>query len=253
MMKTTVLLAFLILAGCSRNDTLVDVIPSPTPTPTPGGVKFPLAPYQDSLDTLYFKVWSDSSWMAYGGTKVIGTTTYFVVKDNAGNEYYYDSAGYAGFYNPGSTVIIFDTPLGAWPDSLQIYGQISESTTFPYQGYSWTMSNTYRLADTSAASAAFGTFDPSLHFQYVSSLVAAGSGSTSSADLWLANGPGQIVQEDMYGNVFIMARGHVNGRYWGVGFAKPSPARTLSRTRPEELLNALSAGVRMKFRFRGAR
>ena len=246
--KWSALIVVLLVAGCSQTNTPVGIIPAPTPTPS--GVKFPLAPYQDMLDTLYFKVWSDSSWIEYGGTKVIGTSAYIVMKDNLGDEYYYDSLGYAGFYNPGSQVILFDTPLGAWPDSLQINGQFNESTTFSYQGYSWTIYDTYNLADTSSASATVGTFDPCLHLQYMSTIYVAGSGNSSYEDIWLANGPGEIVQEDASGGTIVMARGHVNGRYWGTGVATAAPGRALAKSGPENLLRIVSAGLRANIRLR---
>jgi len=251
-MRTSAFLGILLLAGCSKNDTLVDVIPAQTAPPVLGGVKYALAPYQDALDSLYYKVWSDSSWTAYGGTKVIGTGTYTVLKDDIGDEYYYNSQGYAGFYNPGGTVIIFDTPLGVWPDSLPIGGQINESTTFAYQGYTWSMYNVYVLADTTTASAAFGTFDPCLHVQLVSTVYVAGSGSSSIEDFWLASGPGEIVQEDGSGDSAIMARGYVNGRYWGGGAAKPAPAGTLSKSSPVSLQRTLAAGLRVGIHIRRA-
>ena len=253
-MKVSAFLGILLFVGCSHNDTLVGIIPAPNSTSTAGGAKFALAPYQDMLDTLYYKVWSDSSWTAYGGTKVIGTGTYTVIKDNAGDEYYYNSQGYAGFYNPGATIVMFDTPLGAWPDSLPINGQINESTTFAYQGYTWTLYNTYNLADTTSASAAFGTFDPCLHIQFVSTFYVAGSGNSTYEDFWLANGPGEIVQEDEYGVTTVMVRGQVNGKYWGAAAAKAMPARSLSKSEPRDLQRALLAGlpVRMQ-RFESSR
>ena len=249
-MKSLTVFFLLLFAGCGAKDTLVGVIPASNSNPTAGSVRFPLAPYEESLDTLYYKLWSDSSWTAYGGTKVIGTATYTVVKDNAGDEYYYSPQGYAGFYTPGSSVILFDTPLGAWPDSLPINGQINEATTFTYQGSSWTMYNTYTLADTTSAGTSFGTFDPCLHLQFVSILVLAGTGSSASEDMWLANGPGQIAQEDQLGNITVMVSGHVNGKSWGVVAAKAAPAGTLSKSGPKDLLRVVSAGLGAKIHFR---
>ena len=241
-MKGSALLGILLLAGCSGHNTPVG--PMQAPAPTAGGVKFPLAPYQDALDTLYYKVWSDSSWTAYGGTKIIGTGTYAVLVDNVGDEYYYGDQGYSGFQNPGNIAIMFDTPLGAWPDSLPINGQIIESTTFSYRGNTWKLDNTYSLTDTTSASAAIGTFDPCLHLQLVSRTTVAGSVSGSVYDFWLANGPGEIVQEDELGNAASMARGHVNGRYWGVIAARPAPVRALSKSGPRDLGRVIAAGLR---------
>ena len=251
-MKRFALTFFILLAGCSGSNTPIGIIPGPPPVV--GTVKFYLPPYQETLDTLYFKIWSDSSGMEYGGRKSFGADTFSVLLDNLGNEYYYGPGGYSGFTASGQSAILFDTPLGAWPDSLPINGTFTQSTTFAYGGNTWTMSDYYRLLDTSAASAAFGVFDPCIHLQNISTASVAGQGNSSTSEFWMAKGPGQIVQADNLGNSITMVRGQVNGRYWGIGAAKPAPARTLGKAGRENILHVACAWLaRRMFTVRGKR
>jgi hypothetical protein len=244
-MKKAALLVLTLLVGCGGKDTLIGVIPARNPPAT--GPGFPLAPYQETLDTLYLKVWSDSSWSKYGGDTTFGTATYYVMKDNWGDEFYYGDSGYAGFCYAGQSPVLFDTPLGSWPDSLPINGLIYQSTTFTFQGTSWTMYVTYLLADTSADSTIFGRFDPCLHFQSVSTVEVAGTGGSTYVELWLANGPGEIEEADQQGNSLFMVRGHVNGRYWGTGAAKMTGAVRLSKRSstpgPVDIVRVASSGL----------
>jgi len=239
-MRQTLTVLVILLAGCSQTSGPIAVIGTPTTT-IPSGPGFQLSPYGEQLDTLYLKVWSDSSWAKFGGWITVGTTTYFVLSSSSGDEYYYGPSGYSGFVPYGGSLVLFDTPIGPWPDTLQLGGAIQQSTTFTYQGnpYALTMVNT--LIDTQSVSAPFGVFDPCLHFQSIYYQTVAGYTSYSISEFWDARGPGEIEDLNSLGQSTFMVRGHVNGKSWGAGVSKASGAQVTRR--PIDLRSTVMYGA----------
>ena len=222
-MRRILVALVILLTGCSQTSGPIAVIGTPNTT-APSGPGILISPYGEQLDTLYVKVWSDSSWAKFGGWVTIGTTKYFVLASSSGDDYYYGPAGYSGFFPSGGSLILFDTPIGPWPDTLQIGGSIQQSTTFTYQGTAYAMSIVNTLLDTESVSAPFGVFDPSLHFEIVYYQTVAGLTNYSISESWDAKGPGEIAEANSLGQSIFMVRGYVNGKTWGASVSKASVA-----------------------------
>ncbi len=193
-----------------------------TPAPTaPQSQQIPAVPlsvvgYGESLDSTYFKVWSDSSSEGFFADTIINGTQYSIILDNAGNETLYGPDGYAGFGQYGGSIVLFDSSLPSLPDTMIGGTAYSRQTTFSYQGGSYVLVDLETLVDTTTISVPFGTFTDCRVLQ---SLEAINGVLQSATVYWLAKGPSDIARQynSGYGayNV-LMAYGMVNGQSWGV-------------------------------------
>jgi hypothetical protein len=199
----------LFFLSCKKED-------SPTFIQTPAPKTMTLHAYGWTLDSTYYKMWSDSSWEKFRQTTVVSGRTYVTTINNNGDEYYYDLFGYAGFKAKGQSLVIFDKSVPPLPDTLVFGQQYNRGTTFFYQGYNYTMTYQQTLQDTVSVSVPFGIFNPCLWFKSIATLSASGQSSTSSGDFWLAQGPSAIKQTLNSGITIVMVRGVVNGKGWGM-------------------------------------
>jgi hypothetical protein len=180
---------------------------------------FDLSEYYESLDSLYYKVWSDGSSRQWHGRQTIGTTPYVIIRNNSGDMYYYSAGGYAGFQTAGYSLILFDKPIPSLPSDVEFGKHIANTTTFSYGGYLFTMKITYALLDTASVAVTFGVFNPCPHFSEEIVLSASGESETTTSQFWIASGPGSIRLRNQDQTVIDMVRGFVNGQSWGVSRA----------------------------------
>ncbi len=171
--------------------------------------------YSSALDNAYYKVWSDNSWEEYNRIITIDSKTYITTITDEGTEYYYSSEGYAGFKPYGESLILFDKPMASLPDKVVFNKKYTSQTTFPYQGYNYTMKIEEILMDTVSVSVPCGNFNSCLWFKTTSSMTSLVESSTSNGQFWLAIGPSDIKQTLNSGTTITMVRGHVNGQNWG--------------------------------------
>jgi hypothetical protein len=192
--------------------------PSPTAPATPNGppVVFSIADYGESIDSTFFKVWSDSSWDEFYMDTTVNGTRYTILLDNYGNESIYGPGGYSGFGSYGGSIILFDSALAAVPDSLEEGTPYVSQTTFSYQGGQYVLTNYLTLVDTGTVSVPFGTFTDCRLLQSIDVI----NGVLQNAMVYgLAKGPSDILRQynSAYGTYSIlMAYGVVNGERWGV-------------------------------------
>ncbi len=197
--------------------------PGPTQAVLSGSIS--LVGYGESIDSSYFKVWSDSSWEAFYGDTTINGVTYTTLLDAYGNKYFYDSLGYAGFDVPqlfGDTTIVFGSPLPSLPDTVTAGLTYGLQTTFTVQGTSFLLTDEETLFDTSAITTPFGTFNGCPGIQS-SNYISTGGTLYASSDenYWLAQGPSDIEQDLLdVGYSILMEYGVVNGKGWGVTYPK---------------------------------
>ena len=176
--------------------------------------------YGEIIDTLYFKIWSDSSWTEYSQTTTINGITYVTIITNSGNEYYYSALGYAGFKPTGQSLILFDKPLPGLPDTLVFGETYTRQTTFFFQGYNYTLKFEQSLQDTVSVSVPIGIFNPCLHFSSKSTLSAGGQSDIQNSQFWLAQGPGDIKETLNSGATIVLVRAKVNGQGWNMPYPK---------------------------------
>ncbi len=196
-----------------------------TPAPTePTAPTIPLGPavplsvvgYGVSLDSSYFKVWSDSSWDQFYGDTIINGTQYTITLDDAGNENLYGPDGYSGFGTYGADIVLFDSVLASLPDTMVGRTPYLMQTTFTYQGAHYVLMDQETLVDTTTVSLPFGTFTDCRVLQSIGTINGVLQYATDS---WLAKGPSDIAREyiTVYGAYRIqMAYGSVNGQSWGM-------------------------------------
>lgn len=194
-----------------------------TPAPTSPAAKsqtppsFSFTGYGSTLDSTYYKVWSDSSWQAFYMDTTIGGTTYAVLEDNTGYLYFYGPSGYDGFWPYGGNLIMFDSTLAPLPDTMVEGKTYTLKTTFTTQGIGYILTDQEVLEDTSSVTVPFGTFSDCLHLQSTASVSGGGQTQTQTAQYWYAKGPSDVKQiYQSSGETILMAYGFVNGRYWGV-------------------------------------
>ena len=207
-MKYPTLLIFsvVILISCKKNDPV---------GPEPPLKTIVVSAYREALDSLYFKMWSDSSWSKYGGSVVLNGNSYVVEVTNDGYESYYSATGFAGFKQPGDALILFDKPITNLPDTLAFGEAYTRQTTFSYQGITFTLAQEQTLVDTVSVSVPFGVFNPCLHFASRVTVSASGQSDVQNVEFWIARGPGTIKQASGPLSV-VMVRGIVNGQGWGM-------------------------------------
>lgn len=194
--------------------------------------------YGSTLESAYYKMWSDSTWEEFGRIVTVDSTTYATIVDDAGYEYYYSSQGYAGFCPSGGSLILFDEPIPSLPDTLVFGKTYTQQTTFTSQGTAYTMKIVQTLQDTGTVTVGFGTFYDCLSFKSQTTLSGGGSSNVTSSQYWLAKGPSELKRESSSGAVSLMLYGYVNGQSWGEGLPKRSPGRAAG-FRPEMPIHLL--------------
>ncbi len=205
-------LSIIALSACSKSN------PTAPPPPPPSKPKFNLLPYYESLDSGYFKVWSDSSWERYSGNVTLSGIAYLVTENSSGTKYYYSSGGYAGFTATNGDLIIFNHPVAPLPQYLVFDSTSHRSTTFYYAGYTVTFSYDNRLIDTTVSvSLPFGVFTPCISIASKGVISAGGSEQAVTSTGSLARNLGGVRSISSDGFTIILVRGRVGGHDWGVG------------------------------------
>lgn len=212
-MASSILAVLLIVNGCKKSES--PVAPAPVRT-------MHVAAYGFSIDSSYYKVWSDSSWEKFNQVTTVNNVVYATVLTSTGDEQYYSMAGYAGIKPSGQMLIIFDSPIGSLSDTLEFGRVYTQQATFSYQGFGFTLSVEQSLRDTVGVTVAFGHFNPCLWFDVKTTMSGAGQTQTQTQQVWIAAGPSSIKQMANSGVITEMVRGRVNGQGWGMPFAKRS-------------------------------
>ncbi|HTX99074.1 MAG TPA: hypothetical protein VMG09_03550 [Bacteroidota bacterium] len=225
LLSASLILLAVIALSCSQGS-----VPNgpPPATQTPVGHAGPLSVvgYGETLDSSYYKVWSDNTWEEYSGDTMINGIVYTIIMDNSGYENFYSPAGYAGFGQYGSSPILFDSVLASVPDTMVVGTTYTAQTTFMYQGSSNVLIDQETLVDSGTVTVPFGTFT---NCRVMSSVGAINGVLQYATVYWLAQGPSDIAREysTAYGPYDIqMSYGEVNGIEWGV------PSSALARRVP---------------------
>jgi len=203
----------------------------PGPTQPTFSAKLSIAGYGETIDSSYYKVWSDSSWEKFYHDTTINGRTYTILLQSDSSEYLFDSSGnYSGFELPqtyGYNIIIFDSALVSLPDTLIGGTTYKLRTTFSFQGTQFVLIDDETLIDSGTVSTSFGTFTNSPVIQS-NQAIAAGRNIIGGGVVvnWLAKGP-SVVEQDFYNYFYgyfmysiTMAYGVVNGQSWGIGLSK---------------------------------
>ncbi len=221
------ILSALLYSSCSNNNA---AIPTSPQVPNPG-LKVSIAGYGQSIDSTFYKVWSDSSWEEFLMDTTISGTVYSVVMDNGGNEYFYSPSGnYSGFWLYGGSLIMFDSALVSLPDTLVEGQAYTRQTTFSYQGASYTFGEQDAILDTTTVSVPFGTFSDCPVLQSTQIIQGAGQSTGGITVYWLAKGPSDVYRQYNTGSLYgypysiYMAYGVVNDIGWGVVLSKALPS-----------------------------
>ncbi len=194
------------------------------PAPTaPAGLSIPksravpmsVAGYGESLDSTYFKMWSDSSWDEFYMDTTLNGIPYSIILTSAGNENLYGPNGYSGFGQYGGSIILFDSALASLPDTMVGGTPYTTQTTFSYQGGTYVLVDQETLVDSVTVSVPIGTFT---NCRILESVGAINGVLQYATYFWLAKGPSDIIEEynTVYGPYSIqMAYGEVNGQTLG--------------------------------------
>ncbi len=254
-MKTLIgLFAVACLIGLSScNRTPAPTAPgSPNPPSQSGGSQaFSFVGYGALLDSTYYKVWSDSSWEEFDLDTTMNGTTYTVLLDNTGYEYFYGPDGYDGFEPYGGPLIMFDSTLASLPDTMVEGKTYTIGTTFSAQGVNYTLTDMEVLEDTGSVTVPFGTFSDCLHLQSTSSISGGGQSQTQTTQYWYAKGPSDIKR--IYqgtGQTILMAYGVVNDQGWGVsaGTATRAPVPRKGSSMKKETAETVPQNPAFSFR-----
>jgi hypothetical protein len=239
LLRVVLVLFVLAFTACHKSDD------SPT-NPSALQKMLSLTAYGSSLDTSYFKVWSDSSWEKYSKVRNVNGIDYLVTVTSAGNTYYYGKSGYAGLQPSGMSLILFDTPLQL-PSTIPFKQSIKIQTTFYADSYNYTLVYDYYLNDTVNVSVPFGSFTGCAWFTVNMTLSAGGQSQSQSTDTYMAVGPSTIKTVSSNGSAVVMVRGNVNGRSWGMSLAKVT-AQSSGRSnliQQDVLVDLLAGGIRL--------
>jgi hypothetical protein len=193
--------------SCSGDDSS-----SPTGTPQPGAID--LTGYLPVYDSLYYKVWSDSSSERYAGMVDVGGLSYLsIVDDHAGTQVLYAGGKYAGLIGPTGAPIIFSAPVEPPPPSMTIGQTVVRNTTFEFQGVPVSLQVSYTLLDTGTATAPVGTFSGAIQLRASAVATAVVLADTVTTVEWMAKGP-STVRRFIGADTLGMVYGQVNGRFW---------------------------------------
>ena len=191
-----------------------------------------LGGYGSSIDSVFYKEWSDYSWESFGSVYNINGNMYVTIMNSEGDEYYYSTDGYAGFKFYGDELVLFDEPLSSLPDSILFNKAYTFQTTFTYGGYSFEIKYEETLLDTTTVGVSFGTFNGCMWMKIKATITSNGQTETDESESWIARGPADIKIKHSSGSEIEMTKGIVNGIGWGMTLPKVS-----SR---EEMRNSLS-------------
>ena len=228
MKRISLVVLALVLSSCAN--------PVAPPRP-PDGLN--LSGYGITLGPGYIKVWSDSSWSKFNGMDTVHGVVYYTEMTSDSAVYYYTPSNYdpttllyAGFIPAGGSLIMFDVPLAAFPDTMQLGKVYTSKTTFFYQGYDFTMTLNQSALDTMALSVPVGTFQHCVRMYGESIITAGGQTQTERYGSWLARGPAAIKEVLNSGATIVMVRGSVNGQIWSSQSSArrlPTPKNRLSQ------------------------
>ena len=195
------------LPSCSDDESS-----SPTGPQQPGAID--LTGYLPVYDSLYYKVWTDSSSERYAGMVEVGGVSYLsVVDDNAGTEILYAGGKYAGLIGPTGTPIIFSAPVEPPPSFMTIGQTVVRTTTFEFQSAPVSLKVTYTLLDTGSVSAPVGTFSGAIQLKASAIATAVILADTATTIEWMVKGP-STVRRFIGADTLGMVYGQVNGGFW---------------------------------------
>jgi len=221
----------LFFSNCKKDNAPTSSEPAPKIISTAG--------YGSYIDSLYYKMWSDSTWEKFGHVIVVNNLTYITTINNAGDEYYYGINGCSGFKPKGENLIIFDRPMYPLRDTIVFNDVYTRVTFFTYQGYRFTMQYYYTLLDTVSVSVPFGLFNPCLWFKGKSTLSAGSESESNSTEFWMVKGPSTIRETESDGFTIEMVRGIVNGQGWGMTIPRSSVHPEVSLGRSHSIVGLL--------------
>jgi hypothetical protein len=206
------LTAWLVLALALALPSCSDDTSSPDDSQQPGVID--LTGYLPVYDSLYYKVWTDSSSERYAGMVEAGGVSYVsIVDDNAGTQVLYAGGKYAGLVGPTGDPIIFTSPIDPPPASMTLGQTVVRNTSFTYQNAQVALQVSYTLLDTGTVSATLGTFSSAVKVRASAIASAVIVADTATTVEWMVRGPG-TVRRFIGADTLEMVYGNVNGRFW---------------------------------------
>ncbi len=205
----------LIFSSCKKKDNPVD--------PTDNRY-LQLNAYGSSIDSVFYKEWSDNSWESFGAVYNINGNMYVTILNSDSDEFYYSVDGYAGFKFYGDELVLFDEPMSSLPDSIRFNQTYTFQTTFTYMGYNYIIKYEETLLDTTTVGVSFGTFNACMWMQTKATISSNNQTETDESESWSAQGPADIKIKHSSGAEIEMVKGIVNGIGWGMTFPKISNA-----------------------------
>ena len=190
------------------------------PVSTPPTRSIAIYEYGSGIDSAYYKEWSDGSWERFNRILTINEKLYITIITSDSFEYYYGFDGYAGFKPKDEPIILFDSVMTTIPDTLIFGKTYTTGTTFWVDGFQYTITNEQSIQDTMSVTVPVGNFSSCLWLKIKSTISVADQSQTSTGQVWLAKGPGDIKQVLNSGATIEMVGGVVNGISWGSSFAK---------------------------------
>jgi hypothetical protein len=228
LVSTSMILCLFLLSSCKKSED------SPVAPEAPPLRKISFSKYGSQLDASYYKAWSDSSWEKYKESKVINGAPYVAILTSAGNTYFYNEFGYAGYQPANLQPIIFDSPISL-PDTLTFGVPCTIQTSFYYQSNNYTMKQECTARDTVNVSIPLGFFTGCLWVGTKNTLSAGGQSQSDTSVSWMAVGPSTIKGTSNSGSTVVMVRGRVNGKGWNMAFPKTTGTRDIkSQANPSQ-------------------
>jgi hypothetical protein len=220
-MKTTAIALFcaILVISCKKDEsTPVEPVQQPSP---PARKVFVLSEHRFRLDSLFYKMWSDSVSQRYGGQFTWNGTTYQVLEEGPQLKYLFNRNGeLAGQQSGGMTPVIYDWPMPKMPDTVAIGEMFRLSTQFIYPANQLTipMVEEYTLLDTGSVQVPCGSFSSSAHFAVrYSSVYPTGQAYSIDYETWFVKDLANV--KTLYSgqtNPLVVVRGCVRGRTWGM-------------------------------------
>jgi hypothetical protein len=234
------LIPLLFLLGCNKSSNPVETTPEVSAV-----IKIALSPYGESMDSLYYKYWSDGTWEKYNGLITANGKKFYTTISNTGSIYYYDETGYAGWKDKTSTSPIFyNYRSGYLPDTVSVGESYTIIKTFVYSGYTYTVKSVFTVNKPVDLQFTYIKFFNCIEIAGVSTVTAGSESQTSNSTSWEAAGPGTVKQ--MVNNSYYIAvtDAYVNGKTWKISapgsvsktseisFNKNSLLKDAMRTKP---------------------
>jgi len=202
-MSLLLLLSAFWFSSCKVN------VDSPVTPEIPVVRKVYLPLYGERNDSTYIKVFSDSSWIKYGGWRTVNGNSYLSIVDRNNYHNYYNVFGnFSGYDLTNHTPIIFQTPLPFLSDSLVIGQEYKRNTSFLYQGYTISLLYTDTVVDTVSITIPLGRFSNCLKFRTKTEVWYSGNYQSATDSSVLAPHMGIIF---LYSSGIYFVRGTVNG------------------------------------------